>query len=390
MQKFDVIIVGGGASGVMTALTCGKKNKKVAIIDEGVFVGKKILATGNGRCNLTNLKMNSLFFNQNIDTFLKKFDEKDTIKFFESIGLVTKADECGRVYPFSNSAKSVVDVVSNRLNELGIIQLTGQKVIDVEKIDEKFVVTTMCENEKKEFIADKIVLATGGNKIDDILKKFDIKRAAKSPSLVALKTKERTKHLSGVRVSEVKVWATLDKASCVVKKEEFGEILFKDEGLSGIAVLNLSTIFARNHSFSGHIFLDFVPKTEENELIKHLKSRESLNGNILLGFLNDIVAKEIFDRLKLNFKMQNSLLTDKNYCDIARLMKSLDFTVCDAYDNNQVYSGGVPLLELSDKLESKKVPNLFVCGELCDVDGETGGYNLQWAWTSGHIVGKNL
>lgn len=390
MQKFNVIIIGGGASGVMTALTCGGKNKSVAIIDAGSFVGKKLLSTGNGKCNLSNNNMNSSFFNQNIDIFLKQFNEKDTINFFEKIGLVTKVDDCGRVYPFSNVAKSVVDVIKSKLNEMGIVQLTGQKVIDLEKSDDEFVVTTEFENETKKYMANKVVLASGGNTLDDILKKLNIKQTLKSPSLVSLKTKENTKHMSGVRVSDVKIWATKDNVSSTVAKEEFGEILFKDNGLSGIAVLNLSTYFARRHNFSGKVFIDFSPKIIEKSLIEFLKSRKILSGNLLSGFLNDIIAKEIYQRLKLDYKQENTSLTDTNICDIASLIKNLDFTVCGPYDNNQIYSGGVSFLELSERLEIKNIPNLFVCGELCDVDGETGGYNLQWAWTSGHIVGENL
>ncbi|NCB48199.1 MAG: aminoacetone oxidase family FAD-binding enzyme [Clostridia bacterium] len=390
MQKFDVIIVGGGASGVMTALTCSKRIKNVAIIDSGSYVGKKLLSTGNGRCNLTNLNMNSSFYNQNIDLFLKKFDEKSSIKFFNSLGLVIKADDCGRVYPFSNVARSVVDVFENKINEQNIAKLTGKKVINIEKIFEGFVVTTEQDKRVEKFFAKKIVLATGGNSIVEILKNLGIKFSPFFPSLVALKTKESTKQLSGVRVSDVRIFATSDIAPFDPKKEEFGEILFKDKGLSGIAVLNLSTYFARNKNFFGKVFIDFVPKIEEKELIKLLNSRKMLSGNILIGFLNEAVAREIFDRLKLNFKMQNSFLTDNNILEIARLIKHFEFTVCEPYDNNQVFCGGVPLLELSENLESKFVPNLFVCGELCDVDGETGGYNLQWAWTSGNIVGENL
>lgn len=390
MQKYNVIIVGGGASGVMTALTCGEKIKRVAIIDSGSFVGKKLLSTGNGRCNLTNLNMNSSFYNQNIDLFLKKFDEKATIKYFNSIGLVTKFDECGRVYPFSNVARSVVEVIENKLNELEVSCLSGKKVINIEKTYDGFVVTTEQENKTEKFLAKKIVLATGGTPLFDIAKNLGLGVSTLSPSLVALKTKESTKQLSGVRVSDVRIFSKHDKLPLDSKKEEFGEILFKDNGLSGIAVLNLSTFFARNHSFSGKISIDFTPKIDEKELKNILLSRKNLKGNILIGFLNDVVAREIFERLKLNFKVQNNLLTDKNICDIARLIKCLDLTVCEPYDNNQVYSGGVPLFELSENLESKTIPNLFVCGELCDVDGETGGYNLQWAWTSGHIVGENL
>ena len=129
---YDLIVVGGGASGIICAITAKARGKKVLIVDAGNFVGKKLLVTGNGKCNLTNINCNSLFYNQNIDQYLKKFDVKQTLKFFDELGLVTYYDEEGRVYPYSNSAKSVLEVLNRKLLELGVEIETNKNVCKVE------------------------------------------------------------------------------------------------------------------------------------------------------------------------------------------------------------------------------------------------------------------
>ncbi len=388
MKHFEIIIIGGGASAILTALSCPADRGAVAIIDDNIFIGKKLLATGNGRCNLTNVKMNSAFFNQNIDNFLEKFNAQNAIEFFNNIGLVTTTDECGRVYPFSNNAKSVVDILQSKLIEKNISQFSSHKVTNITQNNGKFFITALAENSSQNFSCNKLVLATGGNTLRDIITNFGISYVPPTPSLCALKTAQNTKHLSGVRVSNVRIFLLDNNAKKL--REEYGEILFKDHGISGIATMNISTFFARNHDFSGKFYVDFVPKMSEKSLIFTLFSRKILPGNLLIGFLHDLVAKEIYTRLKLNFNAPNSTLTDQNICDIAHQMKQLEFTVTAPYDNAQVHSGGVNLDELDDNLQSKKIRNLYFCGELINIDGESGGYNLQWAWTSGHIVGKNL
>lgn len=379
MEKFDALILGGGASGIISAIKLAMRNKRVAIIEKGFVVGKKLLVTGNGRCNLTNMMMNSEFYNEDINLYLKKFDEKDTLMFFKDLGLLSVVDEEKRVYPFSNSAKSVLEVLTNKLNELKVKKFEDEEVLEISK-EKCFGVKT----NKAKYVAEKIVVATGGKTNLAIFENMGIKVKNFAPSLVALKT-ESTKRLNGVKVSNVLVTATCGKIS----KQEKGEVLFKESGLSGIVVFNLSSIFARRDNYVGEIALDLMPNFTEEEVLYLLKTRKNLAGNILEGIFARELYMELFDRLKLDNKPA-SKMTDKELAMLSKIIKHLKFKVCGYYDNSQVSSGGVLLDELTEKLESKKVKGLYFTGEVIDVDGVCGGYNLQWAWTSGAIVGDSL
>ena len=379
MKKFDVLVLGGGASGIIAAIKLAERNKKVAIIEKGFVVGKKLLVTGNGRCNLTNMNLNSEFYNQNIDKFLKRFDEKNTLMFFKDLGLLSVVDEGKRVYPISNSAKSVLEIVTSKLTELGVKTFEGEEVLEILK-NKNFKVKT----DKNNYEATNIVVATGGKTNLNLFKNFNIQTKKFNPSLVALKT-ESTKRLNGVKVSNVLVRGICGN----VTKEEKGEVLFKESGLSGIVVFNMSTIFARSGRYNGEIELDLLPNFKENEIVYLLGLRKNLYGNILEGIFVRELYLELFDRLGLDNKPANKT-TDEEIKKLAYLIKHLKFKVCGYYDNSQVSSGGIKLSDLTDNLESKKISGLYFAGEIIDVDGDCGGYNLQWAWTSGAIVGDNL
>lgn len=381
MKKYKAIILGCGASGVMCALSTSEKS--LAIIDGATKPAKKLLVTGNGRCNLTNKNVDSGFYNTNIDNFLKRFSNNDTLKFFEKLGLVCYVDEEGRVYPFSNSAKSVVDALTTNLEQKADLFL-GEKVEKIECGNGKFKIKTTND----EFEAEKLVVSTGGNSIQ-ILNDLKIKFKEFEPSLVALKS-EQTKDLNGIKLSNVLVTAKCGKD----EKKEMGEVLFRENGISGIAIFNLSTLFARKGLFSGETFVDILPKLNEREVTEMLmKRREDLLVNVdkfFVGFLQNAVANEIFKQAKINTNKKTDKLTDEEIRKIAFAIKNLHFDVCGTLDNNQVFSGGVSLNNLNENLMSKEIPNLYFAGEIVDVDGECGGYNLQWAWTSGHIVGKSI
>lgn len=379
MKEYEVIIIGCGASGTMCALTT--KSKSVAIIDGNYLPAKKILVTGNGRCNLSNLNTNSTFYNTNIDNYLNKFDVKHTLSFFENLGLEWYADEEGRVYPFSNSAKSVVDILTKDLTQKADLFM-NEIVESVKSENNKFVVST----NKNTFLCQKLVIATGGN--IEILKNLNIPFVPFTPSLVSLQC-DQVKNLNGIRISNTKVTAICGNTT----KCEMGEVLFKEDGISGIVVFNLSSIFARAKNFNGQIILDIVPALTEKELAIKLKERTKLNvplNKFFVGFLQNAVADEIIkqSKLKANLKSINLNMDEINI--LAKTLKNLTFNINGHLLNNQVCSGGVDLKDLTLTLESKNVKNLYFAGEICNVDGVCGGYNLQWAWTSGHIVGENL
>lgn len=385
MKKYDVIIIGGGASGLMSALQFENSSKQVLLIEAGYSLGKKILVTGNGRCNLTNLNMSSDYFNCNIDKYLKQFDEKTTIKYFNAIGLETYSDECGRVYPITNSAKSVVDVMIKRLNKLSNIEVINNLFVENIQITNNGYIIG---NKNYQFFGYNLIIANG-NIENSFINDLDVKLMRRNPSLVALKTEQNTKNLDGVRINNVSITAKCKKLT----KSETGELLFKDNGLSGIAIFNLSTLFARNDDFKGKIIVNLLPNKTKEEIVKLINTRCNLFNNVVdlfTGLFVDKIREEIFKRLKIDEKLRCAKLSKETIAKIAHLIQNLEFGINGFYSNNQVVSGGVDLDSLSLTLEHKKYKGLFFVGEVVNVDGECGGYNLQWAWTSGAIVGGYL
>ncbi len=381
MKYYEVIIIGCGASGIMCALK--SKQKNIAIIDSNTKPAKKILVTGNGRCNLTNINLTSKHYNVNIDKFLNKFDVNKTLSFFNSLGLETYSDDESRVYPISNCAKSVVDVLVNKLDKF-INLILGKQVTSIKKENNLFII----EAEDELFSCKKLVIATGGNS-KSILEQLKIDYCPFIPSLVALKSNS-VKDLNGIKVSNVLVTCV---NSLGQSKSEKGEVLFKEGGLSGIVIFNMSSLFSRINNFKGKILIDLLPQISEQSLIAKLNNRKILNVKLdkfFVGFFQNAIANEIFKQAKINTNINSLNLTDIQIKCLVKVIKNLSFSVDGCFDNNQIFSGGVALENLNENLCSKKDSNLFFAGEVCNVDGECGGYNLQWAWTSGSIVGESL
>ncbi len=379
-EVFDVIILGAGASGMMCASTI--KGKKVAVVDQAKNAAKKIMVTGNGRCNLGNNSISSKFYNRNIDSFLKQFSEIETAKFFSDLGLVTYVDDEGRIYPISNSAKSVMDILEYGARKASFF--LGERIKNIKREGTSFVVNL----ETKIITSPKIVVATGGGS-DEILKMLKVPYKEFVPSLVSLKSKQ-TRDLNGTRVSNVLVKATNAFGKT---RSEKGEVLFRENGLSGIVIFNLSTLYARSGRFEGKVEIDLLPDLSEQTLKDILRKRKSLEARLdkfFVGMFANSVANEIFKQSKLNTNAPCATLKENEILILANTIKNMQFNVCGALDNNQVFSGGVPLEDLDENLMHKNLQGVYFVGEICDVDGVCGGYNLQWAWTSGHIVGEEI
>lgn len=387
--KKDVVIIGGGASALVCACFCDTKSS-VAIIEKADKIGKKILATGNGRCNLTNLNLDSKYYNtKEVEKFFNRFDNNQAIAFFKSLGLETYSDEEGRVYPVSNSANSVLDVLRLKINSLNNVELFCNAIVNrVIKENNQFKIYT---NDGNIFESHKLVLALGSNEKIEFLKNLGLEFNPFKRSLVSLKTASKNKGLEGVRVSNIK--ATLDISG--KEYSEFGEILFKNDSVSGIVVFDLSAYMARQNNYNGKIHLDLMPKITTDELIKILKDRKTiLKCNQIEDFLTGIFHKAInnslLEKSNLDLKKDVSNLTDKDLIKLANIIKKYEIIITGCCENNQVFSGGVKLDCLDINLCSKNTKNLYCIGEFVDIDAICGGYNLQWAWTSGKIVGENL
>ena len=388
MNKFDVCVIGAGASGSLLAILLAKGGKKVCIVDRFDVPAKKILVTGNGRCNITNTNMSSEFYNQNIDAYLSQFGYEDAKNQFAEFGLDIYADEMGRCYPISNSAKTVQFILNHHIQQNNV-HFVNAEVLDVEKLQKMnadFEYSVICNQQN--IVADKIVFACGINNFSiAMLNKFGIKYKNVLPSLVALKTKQITKRLEGERISDVQVTAEIgDK-----KAAQVGEVLFKDKGLSGISIFNISAFFAKNGAYNGKIFINLLPKWQKNEISQKINANMSIFKNVH-NSLRCMFSKELSSEIlrRADISKDNVFLTAKEVETIAQIVSNFEFDVIGAYLNNQVQSGGVCLEGLTSHLQSKSNVNMYFCGEICDVDGICGGYNLQWAWTSANLVAKDI
>lgn len=380
MEKFDVIIIGAGASGIMCALNA---KPKTLLLEGSDRIGKKILATGNGKCNITNNYVDVSHYNTPlVKNYLQKFNQEQTLQYFENLGLFTYADEAGRRYPLSNSANTVLDILMKALS----LKKNVQTVVNV--FPESIAVTNdgfIVNTQNQTCFCHQLVIATGGNSGIKYLNQLNIPYQSFRPSLMGLKT-TKNKGLAGVRVSNVRVTCN--------QFDEIGEILFKEDGISGIVIFNLSAHLARNKITNGKIAIDLLPDIKVSTLLEMLQQSIMRNPHytlveILEGFLHKSLAKNILEKLSLNY----NLAQDSNTTDITRLVhfiKNYVVNFTGYSDNNQVHTGGISLNVLDDHLQSKQIKHLYFIGEIVDVDGVCGGYNLQWAWTSGKIVGDSL
>ena len=380
MEKYEVIIVGGGASGIMCALNT---MKNTLLIEAGDRIGKKILATGNGKCNLTNDTVSDVNYNTPLVVpYLQQFNQIETLKYFESLGIYTYADSEGRRYPLSNSANTVLDMMLLALQRKHNVKVCVNTVpLKITSVDGAFSVMTKDQT----YVCDKLVLAMGGNSGTQYLQQLKINYQTFHPSLVGLKT-NRNKGLAGVRVSNVRVkFQSFD---------EVGEVLFKEDGLSGIVVFNLSAYMARHRIKTGTISLDLLSQVPTNQLRQMIQASfyhhpDYFLTEILTGILHKSLAKNLVEKMSLTqAKAQDCLAKIIN--DLVDLIKNYPIVMHGYSDNYQVHTGGVNLDNLDEHLQHRQIKNLFFIGEIINVDGYCGGYNLQWAWTSGKLVANHI
>lgn len=382
-----IAILGGGASALMCAcFAC--KNSKVVIYEKNDKIGKKILATGNGRCNLTNVNMGSFAYNNNIDNFLNRFSVGQTIEFFNSLGLETYADEEGRVYPLSNSAVSVLEVLKNYLEMQTNVEFkTGCEVVAIKQNDSNYKIE-FASGAQENF--ESVVVALGNYANLNMFEQFGITAKQFKPCLSALKCKV-DRVLAGVRVGGVKVCCKFEDGEFC----ETGEVLFRQDGVSGIVVFNLSSFLARRGICKQTISIDLLPHMSYDKLKRNLLNRKNkLQAYQAEEFLTGFFHRSLNHVLLKSAQIKtDSKVSDISYAQIEALcsiIKRFELNIEGFLDNNQVCHGGVNIKDLTANLESKKHKGLYFIGEVVNVDGVCGGYNLQWAWTSGQIVGKLL
>ena len=388
-----IVVIGAGASGIIAALKASEKNE-VILLESSDKCGKKILLTGNGRCNYWNSNINiNNYQTDDINTLENILKNKDDVlEYLYNLGIYPKIKN-DLYYPYSNQASSIEQIFINELNKRNIKIKTNYKVKEIIKND-KFIIKSDIE----EITSDKLIIATGSkalNKTDDtifnILKKFNHKINPILPSLVPLKTNKED--WNGVRCDTSVSLYVNDK----LIKQETGEIQLTDYGVSGICIFNISSIVSKNLYLKNkvNIKINFLPTInniyqfieDRNKLLKNYNIEELLESLLPYKLLFVILKKS---KIKKEEYWNNLNSEQKN--ELCKNIESFKLEVTDtlSYDRAQICTGGVSLKGLNTNMESKFIKNLYIIGEILDVDGICGGFNLAFAFITGYIAGSDI
>lgn len=407
MIKKQVIIIGAGASGMTAAIFAARQGARVILLEHMERVGKKILSTGNGKCNLSNRIMEESCFRSGKADFplevISRFSVEKTLSFFQDLGIVVR-DKNGYLYPYSGQASSVLDVLRAELDRRRVRLVTECRVemIRYQEIGGKrFHLSTS----KGSFTSDCLILATGskaapktgsdgsGYKLAEQMGHHIIKPL---PALVQLRCREKFyKQISGVRMDgDVSLWCGGRELA-----RDQGEIQLTDYGISGIPVFQVSR-FASRALDSGQkvtAILDFYPEETSKETRKRMEERklscsEKAVEEFFTGWFHKKMAALFIKLAGLEPVKQVRLLTEEELDILTKIIKEFhtEITAANPFENAQICCGGADVREVDpETMESKKKKGLYLIGELLDVDGICGGYNLQWAWSTGAIAGTH-
>jgi predicted Rossmann fold flavoprotein len=439
--NYDLIIVGAGASGLMAAITAARQGSSVLVIEQKDKAGKKILATGNGKCNFSNMFQNPECYRSDDSAFAMKvlscFDVLKTLEFFEELGIYPKERD-GYLYPNSEQAASIVQVLLMECKRLQVEFRYEEKVTDIVKPN--YTITTqhiIYEEDKKKstdsknniadhknkasdnknksgkkiaevkyqtYYSEKLILAVGGCASPQLGSDGSGYRMAMGfghsiikplPALVQLKSQDKyCKTVSGVRTA-ARVIAFADDRPIAMEE---GEILFTDYGISGIPIMQISRFVAKDLDRGSNVYLslDFLTAVSKDNLKIMLRQRIHQNPDknmeeMMVGLLNHKLSYIVIIQAKLDPNKAAKTMTEEDVELLTTQMKSFRMLITDtnSFENAQVCAGGVSTKEIDENtMESKLSKNLYLVGEIVDVDGTCGGYNLQWAWSSGHLAGS--
>ena len=401
MKNYDLMIIGGCASGLAAAINAKRlaPEARIAVAERLPRVGKKLLATGNGRCNLTNIYALGHEYKNRVFalTALEKYPPERVVDFFATLGLRCRTDGEGRVYPRSNAASSVLDALRFEVERLGVEVLCDTPINSIKKNGQKFIINNS-------FAADRAMIACGGRSSPSqgsdgsgyaLAEMLDHKVTELRPALVPLVAADpaEVRPLKGIRAANV----SLRLESGGKSASSQGEILFTDSGISGIAAMELAPHIADKQKAFTHI--DFIPELDLKALTEYICSLRHIKGERPLDdLLSGILVKQLgvqICKARILYKGDRKIetLTDDECAAIACKVK--DYTVAvsgvKGFNDSQVTSGGVNVGEIDPAtMQSRLVKGLYFAGEIIDVDGGCGGFNLQWAWASGLLAGESV
>lgn len=400
MEKYNIAVIGGGASGLAAAITAKREQPKlrIVILERLSRIGKKLLSTGNGRCNLTNRNLSTDFYSGSCKPLFSIMQDFSVEDFFLSLGVICKADEAGRVYPTSGTAAAILDSLRLETARLGIEVICDFTVSEIEKKKD----FTIKSSGGEKVFAKAVILAGGGMSQPDlgsdgsalkICRKLSIPVVTPRPALVPVKTDSNmVRALKGIR-TEAEVSVTLDGKKV---KSEYGEVQFGDGTLSGICIFNLSAVCSEYLNRT-EIQLDLLPDKSFSEVcslienIALIRSTAALE-DLLSGILNKRIGMALIKQATNRSTAESvNSLTAYDIKAIARLIKCWKFPVYGTcgYEKSQVTAGGVGIEGISNSLEAKSCAGLFLCGEILDINGDCGGYNLTFAFASGCLAGRS-
>lgn len=410
MGRPEGIIIGGGAAGLMAAITAAENGAGVTILEHMPRVGKKILSTGNGKCNLTNLDMKPDCYRCGTADFpmtaIGRFSVADTVSFFRRLGVVV-TDRNGYVYPASGQAQTVLDALREKAESLGIRIVTECRPETVERDGTGFCVRTSCGAFQGDFLilaaGSKAAPATGSDGSGyDLAASLGHKIVKPLPALVQLKCRgDFFRSIAGVRTeAEVSLYTAGKHGELGdLLASDRGELQLTDYGISGIPVFQVSRYASEALDRKKRVLavLDFFPSLKDEELFSLLKEqRMYLSDRKAEGFLNGIFHKKLaalfLKAAGIRGEEMAGRLSDKKLLAAAELIKRtvVEVTAANSFDKAQVCMGGVRVKDVDPcTMESRLVPGLYFAGEILDVDGICGGYNLQWAWSSGYAAGAS-
>lgn len=394
-----IVVIGGGASGMVAAIAASQRGSRVTIFEKNQRLGKKILATGNGRCNYTNVTMTKNCYNHPffVESIFDQFSLDQTLEFFKDLGIYPRVEKEGKAYPTSLQARSITEALEREIHRLKIQVLHGQTVEEIEFKGDSFVVKT---NQRQTNVFDKVIIATGGLALPKsgsdgsgygFAEAFGHEVTPVFPALVKLNLDcPYLKETDGVKMETT---VRLYQENKLVL-EKTNDVLFTKYGVSGPTILDLSRkanelLLKQKRVF---VSINLVPDYDKELLIerfmrlKQLSVYESMKGLLHQKLIHPVLKeakindKTIVEKLPINeLERLISVLSDYRF----EVLSSKDF------DEAQVTAGGIKVNQVDQvTLESNLIPGLYFCGEVLDIDGLCGGYNLQWAWSSGFVAGR--